>query len=96
MKQHPHAIVKNVTHDHKNSKECSNKNAIYVARTHENLITEVVKPQVLIYVCVNKFYYVITFTTIKQFRFCEAVRAAAEILKAKFSPNILYSPVFQD
>jgi len=64
MEQHPHAIGKTVTHGHKNSKECSHKNAVYVGRTHKNLITEVIKPQVLIYMCINKFYYVITFTTL--------------------------------
>jgi hypothetical protein len=39
---------------------------------------------------------VITFTTTKQFRFYEALKAAAEIVEEKISPNILYSPIFQD
>jgi hypothetical protein len=60
------------------------------------LIVEVATPQVINYIYKNKFYYVMTFTTIKQVRFHEAVTAAPAILEAKISPNVLYSSIFQD
>jgi hypothetical protein len=64
---------------------------------HETkLVNDVVTPQVLIYIYRNKFYYVITFTTTKQFRFHEALTAAAAIMEAKVSPKVSYSPIFQD